>query len=107
MCSFTNTSYVTNSLGRSNLHPWKWAFQDRWSVDHPWKWDSLASIGVGWRLFWHSFVFPIAAFAIAIFVNNLLNFLNASALSPLRETVFLNVLVSSDAAFMMSVSGMT
>jgi hypothetical protein len=64
---------------------------------------------LGWvqRLFHCSFAFAIAAFAIAIFMNNLLNFFNASAVSPLRETAPLNALVSSDAAFMTSVSGVT
>ncbi len=46
-------------------------------------------------------------FAVAIFVNNSLNFSNASAILPLRETNPFNALVSSNAAFMTSVLGVT
>jgi hypothetical protein len=64
-------------------------------------------LGWVWRLFCCSHAFAIAVFAIAIFVNNLLNFSNASAISPLRETNPFNALVISDAAFMVSVLGVT
>jgi hypothetical protein len=70
--------------------------------------------GTAWRasgwaqtLFHCSFAFADPAFAAAIFVNNLLNFSNASAILPSHETIPFNALVSSDAAFMMSVLGVT
>jgi hypothetical protein len=40
-------------------------------------------------------------------VNSLLNFWSASAVSPLCEIVPFNALVRSDAAYMMSVLGVT
>ncbi len=64
-------------------------------------------LGWVWRLFCCSFAFAVAVFAVAIFVNNLLSFFDASAVSPLRETNPFNALVSSDATFMMSVLGAT
>ncbi len=102
-----NTLYATISLHRSIWHPWKWACQDRWSVDHPWNWTAWRALGWVWRLVCCFFVFVIAAYATAIFVNNLLSFPNASAVSTLRETIPFNPLVSFNAAFMTSVSGVT
>ncbi len=58
-------------------------------------------------MFCCSFAFTIAAFAVAIFVNNSLNFFNASAILPLHETNPLNAQVSSDTAFMRIVLGVT
>ncbi len=58
-------------------------------------------------MFCCSSAFAIVEFAMAIFVNNSLNFLSASAISPLRETVPFNALVRSNVAFMMSVLGVT
>ncbi len=66
------------------------------------------ALGWVWRLFCCSFAFAIADFAVAILVNSLLNFLSASAISPLPETNPFNaLLVRSNAAFMTSVLGVT
>jgi hypothetical protein len=64
---------------------------------------------LGWvqRLFHCSFAFTVAAFAVAIFVNSLLNFFNTSAILPFRETNPFNALISSNAALMTSVLGVT
>jgi hypothetical protein len=58
-------------------------------------------------LFCCSFAFAIADFAVAIFVNNLLNFSSAAAVLPFCETILFYALVRSNAAFMMSVLGVT
>ncbi len=103
----TNTSYAIISLCRSNQHPWKWACQDRRSVDHPWKWDSSADIKVSLEVVLLLFCLCRCCFSTTIFVDNLLTFSNASVVLILHETVPFNALVSSDAAFITSVLGMT
>jgi hypothetical protein len=64
------------------------------------------TLGWVWR-FSFFFAFAIADFSAAIFVNNSVSFLSASAILLLHETVPFNALVRSNAAFMRSVLGVT
>jgi hypothetical protein len=76
-------------------------------------WPSLELVQLGshWGDFEGYFIalllLPILIFAAAIFVNNSLKIWCASSVLPSCETIPFNALVTPDAPFMTSVSGVT